>query len=451
MQYGYRVVYGDQDLLTKAGYEKVAHLPCLFDMRPGYHRLGSRFLIDRGLGVWDPVNRGKIQAAIPPSTWSMKSFADRLANFLEWCEIRAKSPLTAEYQRDLVGQYQLEMQKGIWARDAVRLSPRTINSRIDIACEYLLWLTDKGLREPFFIPKSTRRIKTHSATSSVGHLPKEVAMRSGKVRQSKRRLQFPLEETVREWLRRIYDKHGLARGLMAETIIETAVRREEISCWRLETLPRDRNDWDIPNREAPYASQTVLVTIIYGVKGKEYGRDHGDKIGPEGIIRVPLPLADKLHDYRMKGRPQALRKWVKGGKTLKEQRLRQENAVYLFLDQDTGQRITAQSLYDTWRSVERPKGWSPHLARDYWACMTMWRGLQRHDALVKLLQASQLEEIPMSLLASTAESILQLEIQPQLRHADPQTSLIYLQWLADRLGTNMNINYEKDLDNSLSH
>lgn len=48
---GFTVVYTDEAALVAAGYGAVSDLPCIFDSRPGYHRLGSRFLIDRGLGV----------------------------------------------------------------------------------------------------------------------------------------------------------------------------------------------------------------------------------------------------------------------------------------------------------------------------------------------------------------------------------------------------------------
>lgn len=446
MKYGYRVVYGDPVKLASSGFERVAHLPCILDSRPGYHRLASRFLIDRGLGVWEPRHRGAETSPLPPSSRSMKSFADRLANFLEWCDSRALDALSLDYNADLIRSYQGEMQRGIWSRDARPLAARTINARVEVACEYLSWAADKGLREPFLIPKTVRRIKTHHAANSLGHLAYEVEARKGKVRQPKRRLKFPSDTEVGTWLSRIYVKAGTTRGLMCQTILETAVRREEASSWRVDTLPIERADWQVANPDAPYEDQAVLVTIVYGTKGKEYGRDHGDKIGPEGIIRVPLSLAEKLDHYRSTVRPRVLAKLVRRGKTLEEQKRLRNEAVHLFLDEVTGHRITAQSLYDTWRSVERPRGWSPHLGRDYWACSLLWQRMQQHKKLLEQALKTKVDETILHALQSNALAVIQLEIQPQLRHVSQETTMIYLQWLADRLGVNLHSTWEAEFE-----
>lgn len=58
MKYGFKVVFPDAKLLAEAGFEAVARLPFIFDSEPGYARLPNRFLIDRGLGFWDPKWRG---------------------------------------------------------------------------------------------------------------------------------------------------------------------------------------------------------------------------------------------------------------------------------------------------------------------------------------------------------------------------------------------------------
>jgi integrase len=43
-------------------------------------------------------------------------------------------------------------------------------------------------------------------------------------------------------------------------------------------------------------------------------------------------------------------------------------------------------------------------------------------------------------------SIIRLQIQPQLGHAQDSTTMIYLQWVADMLGVNLSIEYERALD-----
>lgn len=439
--YSYRVVFGEMNILADAGYAKVAHLPCLFDGRPGYNRLGSQYLIERGLGFWDPVHRGKKDAQLPPASISMKNYAHWLANFLEWCHIRTIDPMKMEYVSDLIGRYQKEMVQGIWSRDNEGLAEKTINSYVNNAIEFLNWATDKKMRAPLAIPKMTSSILRESSTSSVSHLQVQVEVRKGKLRESKRRLGFPEDRIIAAWLKEIYEKEfiGPTAGLICETILETAMRETEAACLRVDTLPRNRANWKIANPTAAVENQAVLVEIRYGTKGHEYGFSHGDKIGPVGIIRISMPLALKLHHYCEVVRPKALSVAILQGRTANEQRKIRDGLVQLFLNPRTGRRYTGGNIYDIWRSVDRPKGWCPHLARDFWACSLLWRRIEDQRKLLEHALKTKVDESILAALKSNALSVIQLEIQPQLRHRSKETSMIYLQWLADRLGVNLNL------------
>ncbi|MBU6994255.1 hypothetical protein [Ferrovum myxofaciens] len=441
MDRGYKVAYADPEFIAQAGFEKVAYLPFIFDSQLVYHCHGSRFLIDRGLGAWDPKNRGADQNSHAPSTTSMKNYADRLVNFLEWCEVRNLDPMTVDYKRDLIGRYQKEMLKGVWSRDNKALSERTINVRIDTAADYLSWMADKALRASFSIPKITRSVVVNNPKSSRGHLPKEVEVRVGKLREAEGHLTFPEDAEIAAWLNRLYAKEdsGATVGLIAELVLETGIRREEAACWRLDTLPIKREEWRIVNPLSQINNQAVVITLRYGTKGKEYGRDHSDKIGPSGEILVPLPLALKLHHYREKTRPNALGAATRKGVGLAEQRKIQAEAVHLFLKPDTGKRYTGKNIHDAWCSVEHPRGWCPHLGRHYWACTTLWRKLQVHFTFLEEALKTELSDDVLGSIRSNALSIIRLEIQPQLRHASEQTTLLYLRWVADRLHTNLNL------------
>lgn len=376
----------------------------------------------------------------------MRTLAHRLANFLEWSEVRGLEPLSLEYTDDLIRRYQQEMLTGLWSRDARPLSARTINARVESACEYLSWAADKGYRKEFSVSKTTRHVTgAVSPYSTTGHLSRQVAARNGKIREPKRRLGLPSEDEIKAWLKRVHEKYGPTKSLMCETVLQTALRREEVSCLRVDTLPQNRRDWKIANPSSPYEHQAVLMTIRYGTKGKEYGRDNGDKIGPEGVIRIPLELADRLHDYRSKIRPKAVAQLVKTGKSAKEQSSLRDGCIHLFLDESTGRRISAQGLYDAWRGVERPKGWSPHLGRDYWACSLLWIRIQQQRKLIEGALSKRAGSDVLFALQSNALSVIQLEIQPQLRHSSSSTTLIYLQWLADRLNVNLNYKHETDV------
>lgn len=435
------MAYAEPGLIAQAGFEKVAHLPFIFDSQLAYHRHGSRFLIDRGLGAWDPLNRGTDQNPHAPSTRSMRNYADRLANFLEWCEVRSVDPMTVDYKRDLIGRYQKEMLKGIWSRDNKALAERTINVRVDTAADYLSWMADKGLRAPFSIPKITRSVVVNNPKSSRGHLPKEVEVREGKLREAEGHLTFPEDAEVAAWLNRLYAKEGSGStvGLIAELVLETGIRREEAASWRLDTLPIEREEWRIVNPLSEIDNQAVVVTLRYGTKGKEYGRDHGDKIGPSGEILVPLPMALKLHHYREKVRPKALGMAIRKGAGLAEQRKILAESVHLFLKPVSGKRYTGKNIHDAWCSVQHPRGWSPHRGRHYWACTTLWRKLQVHLRFLEEAFKTEISDDVLGSIRSNALSIIRLEIQPQLRHTSEQTTLLYLRWIADRLHTNLNL------------
>jgi len=365
-----------------------------------------------------------------------------LCNFLEWADKRGVDLLTCEYVEHINGRYQTEMLQGIWSYSGKGLSPRTVNNRVSQACEYLTWLQDKNIRGPFSIPTRVTRVAGRSATSAVGHHSRTVLSRIGKVRERKRRLRMPKEADVGVWLKSVYAKFGLAFGLMAELVLKTALRRQEVACWRVDTLPKNIADWVIANPDAPHSQQAVLVTIKYGCKGRMYGTDHGDKIGPEGIIRVPLELAQRLHHYLLSTRNTALKKWVKAGRSATEQRERLSDAVHLFMREDSGERITSKMFYNAWTGVELPfKGWCPHLGRDWWACSTLHRELEKHEHLIH----SGLD-VAHALLESASMSVIRLQIMPQLRHAQENTCLTYLQWIADTLGFNLSIEYQESLD-----
>ena len=361
----YRVVQPVEGVLSSAGFAGLEGMHFIFDGNADYHRNANEFLIDRALGLWDPQNRGKLINPSPPSRKSLETYADQLTNTLQWCEVRGSELLNMEYSADLIGRYRKDMLEGRWSRDGVRLAISTVNGRIDTATDFLTWAGDKGRRAPFVVPTVTKLIPVNAATSSVRQF-KKVQAKVGKARIKKRRIGLPGHGVIDAWRDQIRRKPivGETEALIAGLILETAIRREEAACWRNDTLPIDPKDWKLANADAPEEDKAVLVTITFGCKGHEYGRDHGDKIGPEGIIRVPLHIARQLHEYRAGPRNQALREAIRSGKTLADQRRIREQTVHLFLDPTTGLRYTGEDIYEFWRSVPRPKGWTVHLARD---------------------------------------------------------------------------------------
>lgn len=442
--YGFKVSFANHLFLEEAGFGKVAHFPFIFDGEPGYARLPNQFLIDRGLGFWNPKWRGAKRNPLPPTRQSMKNFAYRLANALEWAELRGVDLMTADYISVLINRYQQEMLKGIWSARNTPLSSETVNLRVDIALEYQMWAADKGLREPFLVPTITRTYVAGSHSNSKSHEAKSVESRKGKVKVNKRTLAFPSDEQIKAWRMRISEKHitGKTEGLIADLVLNTAIRREEASCWRVDTLPLDPNAWKIVNPDQPEEFQSVIVTVKYGAKGKEYAVDeHGDKLGPEGAIHVPMWLARRIDSYRTNDRLLALKPALRQGKTVEAQRHILNQTVHLFINPKTGKRYTGDQIYRFWTEVDGPDHWSPHLGRDWWACTYLWKRMKQHAELIQqVLKVPNLpNDHPMLLaLRDTAQTVIQLEIRPQLRHASAATTEIYLLWLFNQMRVPLN-------------
>lgn len=432
--YGFKVVYANKEALVASGFAALTYQPFLLDPQSGYARLPNRFLIDRGLGYWEPKWRGTKRNPIPPSRISMKNFARWLANALEWADTRSIDLMRGDYVSDLIGRYQQEMLRGIWSADDRPLAAETVNSRVQIALEFQMWAADKGLREPFVIPTTTTTYIAGSHDNSRSHEVKVVQSRKGKVKVNKRTLSFPSVEEIEAWRERVHQRSvvGATEGLIVDLILNTAIRREEAACWRVDTLPLDPKGWTIANPDQPEEVQSVIVTISYGAKGKQYGIDeHGDKIGPEGEIHIPLWIAKRLHGYRNKERLIALKQRLKGVKPVEARRIMEET-VHLFLNPVTGLRYKGDQIYAFWSRVQGPEHWSPHLGRDWWACRYLEERMKQHAALIEqVLKMPNISiEHPIVLaLRDTAMTVIQMEIKPQLRHASSRTTEIYLHWL----------------------
>lgn len=388
----------------------------------------------------------------------MKDYADWLCNALEWAEARSVDLMTCDYVTVLIWRYQEEMIKGVWSAENRKLLANTVNARVQIALEYGMWARDKGLRDAFVIPTTTRRVVVGSHKNSRSHEVKEVESRLGKVKVNKRVLSIPTHDEIKDWRQRVkeYPGSGETDVLIVDLILNTAIRREEAACWRVDTLPLDPRDWKILNPSQAEEYQNVSVTLFNGTKGQQLGIDEfSDKIGPEGEIHVPLWLAKRLHKYRENERVTALMKKLKTGRTVLEQKQLQKQSVHLFLQPQTGERYNGEAIYTLWsRRVPGPPHWSPHRGRHWWACTHLEERMEQHTELIKKVLATPNinPENPLVLqLRDTAQTVIQMEILPQLRHANSGTTERYLQWLFNKLRMPLSMTRQwVELDNETS-
>lgn len=440
---GYQVVYCKPERIAAAGFGKVSRLPFIIDSRPGYHRLASRYLIDRGLGVWKPPAERQGRRARRPTRKSIENYARWLANFLWWAEVHKVSLEKCSYSDDLLDGYQADMKSGRWSPKKLRLKPRTYNPRVQQACDFLTWMAEKELRPPLYVPTETTRVSIGSARSSVGHRSFEVEQRVGKAPEPAQNLVMPADGDVRKWLLGVAAAKGPVLRLACESILLTAVRLSELTGLRVDTLPLDREDWVVANPDAPHSRQEVLIKIEYGAKGPDESFDEYDnKIGPERTIRIPLALAERWDEYRNKVRPGLLKKWVDDAPSVAEKRRRIKASVALFLNAK-GTALTPDQVYRAWRTGQRPTpGWSPRKGRHWWACATLLEHLSRIEAL-KALGPAAAEQ----LLHASAVPFIQMRIQPQLGHADAKTTQLYLKWAVNHFSTPLAIHLDAALEN----
>lgn len=435
-QSGFTVRTSPEGGVFSRKYPSLAHIPYILNSASAFHRLANRFLIERGVGSWHPKTRLERRAWLIPSPRSIRNYADWLVNFLEWAERRGIDLITCDYHKHILGRYQPDMLEGRWSRDGGKLANSSVNFRVNLACDYLVWLHDRGFRGPFDVPYTLVQIDWKSTWRRVGQ--KKVAKRrEGALRRVTKALHMPDDAALRGWLAAVYDKFGHTTGLICESILLTAMRREEILSLPKDLLPDNPADWDIVNPTIPHHLRQIRLRISHGTKGRWTGQtSHGTKLGPERRILVPLPLAEKWHEYRRNQRNAAFATWMK---TIPEDgRTRQQHAKLsgcLFLDEATGGKISGAALYYRWTSVPPPvEGWCVHDGRNWWACAKLLRTLKS-----KLNTLDIGSENDLAILNSVARTTIQLEIVPQLGHIDEGSVMFYLKWLTEMISTPVNI------------
>ncbi|WP_158685837.1 site-specific integrase [Achromobacter spanius] len=416
-------------------YPSLANVALILDGRPAFHRLANQYLIQRMLALWRPESGF---AGFPTAT-TISNYASWLANFLEWAESRHVDLTTCEYVRDVIGGYQREMLCGDWSASGEGLKPATVNVRVQQACDYLTWLADLGHRPKFQISSN---IRTVAYGYDERGMPKKQRVRSGKVRSLPPSLQMPSIGQTKVWLDEVLKKSGETLALVCETILLSGLRREEVICLRANSIGADPSEWMIVNPLAPESKQQVRVSVCFGAKGHTYGEDHGEKIGPEREILVPISLARRWHRYKLNARLRALKAGLADVPKGEVRTRRLRNSVHLFLHPETGDRFTGKQVYDAWTKAKRPTpNWSPHQGRHWWACSTLLAELKKHESMPSLSN-----ETAYALLESTALSIIRLHIQPQLGHRSDTTTMTYLRWVTGLISVPVQLDVDDDTD-----
>jgi site-specific recombinase XerD len=399
-------------VLCNLSLERYYGIPFLVSHNWKYLDSESTFIRQKAVGDWTSGSGKPSGYAIKTrlSENTVRSYSEDLKNFVSYCERRRINVTDLTYQ-DLLETYDRDMGTGTWSAAENPLAPETINRRMRIACEFLSWTAEKGIRAEFLIPTKTVR-RTYGGSDN--RRSQEIAQRIGQRRVDSLRLRLPSRLEISAFIEEVRVRHGRARGAAVEFAFASGCRLEEIVLLRTDQVPDpDTVDLDKPGR----------IDITYGAKG---GRRAGDlsKAGKMRTARIARADLVKLHNYKQLARKRAIAQFrrLNAGKA---------DPVELFLDERTGSPLSRQALYRAWRRTKtRPvEGKGVHTARHCFACYLILDVLEAEAAIVKLT----LEQFPQSMLRSRVEDLIATHVRPVLGHVSSETTERYLDWLIDEI------------------
>ncbi|GAA0567723.1 hypothetical protein GCM10009416_02210 [Craurococcus roseus] len=194
---------------------------------------------------------------------------------------------------------------------------------------------------------------------------------------------------------------------MCRNILETGTRLEETALVRAAQLPD-------PDTVEP--GKPARMTTRFGIKG---GRVVGDakRRGKPRTLRFTVTFLRELTNYKDLRRKEALAAF----------RLRhpgEPSPPELFLSERTGEPITPAALYKSWHEyASLPfKGFSPHIGRHTFACLTVMRLIKDEMALIE----RSIHLVPEAIIFQHATSLIDIYIRPVLGHVSQRTTERYL-------------------------
>jgi integrase len=427
-----RLLFPDDNVMKEQGYAQVAHIPFLLGDDGAYLDEANRYLRERALLEWLPEEAFDLaetrssyrsgRTLSYPTTASLRAIGERLKNFLSWCIREKLDWRVAEYTQHVVNGYQVAMSDGKWSADGRSLGGATINQRAAEATLFLAWSVQTGLRligaPPFKVPRHRGRQQRVAGTSSCRNstIPES---RAGRVHEVPQLFTLPSSEEVAVWLSRVYTMRGKVKGLCCELILETGIRLQECVQWRVDTLPLDRDNWNV-------RGGVVLVLVQAGTKGRR--ARPSDINGPPRWVSIPLPLAEKLHGYRQEERVSQHARWIRAAKTSEERahRKRKGPPIRLFLGEASNCPFTDRMLRRIWSETPGcPSGWSPHKGRHYFACQKLI------EITINKAKAAgrEIGQLNSDWLTGSLVNDISLVIRPMLGHVSDETTNRYLDWL----------------------
>ncbi|MBX9827480.1 MAG: site-specific integrase [Xanthobacteraceae bacterium] len=388
--------------MTELGYERIAHVPVLFDGQHRYCREYNRYLRERATLEWTPPG----STADYPGELSLRASAYHLSNWIKWCEKHGIAFGTATY--DHVLRYQQDQEKGRWSSTGKPLEPSTANARADEVTFCLTWGASRKLRGPFDVKTVRVGLPARHVGGGRTMAARTVQRRVGRAKESYSTavadaFLLPTPADVKAWLHAVRERRGRAKYLCCRFVLECGPRRHEVEALTVGQWPARSAIDDALARGRVYVPMKLLVT-----KGRR-----------PRTIKVPVRFADEV------------RLWIDGHRNTLVYRLYKREGRRtdkLFVSDSFGHQgipLSAQTIYDCFHEVKpRPSGWSPHKGRHAFACFFVLHALETEA----LIDGRALNKMPVDWITNRGEWWLKV-LQRQFGHSSPETTEVYLQWL----------------------
>lgn len=426
--------------LAELGFASIAHVPFLM-REDGYYPaevnryIRARALLElelklgtkEGLGESKRTNSRRRRTFL--SLQSVKAIAEKIGEFLRWCDKTERDWRSIEYVADVI-QWQRQLLAGTASASGKALGPDRVNQLINEACYFLTWASETpsdaavAMRSPFYVPASEVWADIASSGTSAVSPRKEIKeVRAGALPSAPLKLSLPEPHEVEKWLEAMRARFPV-KALMAETITSAGLRISEVNQMLPETLP-PRDQW-----RRRMSDGHLLVWITHGIKGPKESPFSAKSVRPREVP-FPLDLAERIDHYRNVTRPNQLRIWIKSGKD-REERARRSRApkpTRLWLSESSNQPFANKQLYVAWTQVAHcPEDWHPHAGREYFAVETIVAWV-RNDLVAR--GATKVPELTW--LMGAMRDQVRLLLTPILGHVSDETTRIYLRQVHRRL------------------
>lgn len=426
--------------LVELGYASIAHVPFLIREDGYYPAEVNRYIRARALlelelklGTKDALGESKRTSSRRRRTFlslqSTKAVAEKIAEFLRWCDRTEKDWRSIEYVADVI-QWQRQLLAGTASASGRALGPDRVNQLINEACYFLTWASEtpadalSAMRPPFYVPASEVWADMASSGTSAASPRRELKeVRAGALPSAPLKLSLPEPHEVEKWLAAMRTRFPV-KALAAETITSAGLRISEANQMLVETLP-PRDQW-----RRRMSDRHLMVWITHGIKGPKESPFSAKSVKPREVP-FPLDLAERIDHYRSVTRPNQLRKWIKSGQDREERdrRSRAPKPIRLWLSESSNQPFANKQLYVAWTQVAHcPKDWHPHAGREYFAVETIVTWI-RND-----LAARGATKVPeLTWLMGAMRDQVRLLLTPILGHVSDETTRIYLRQVHRRL------------------